>query len=301
VKYYANWHRYQYAKQNSAITRSSGCTWISLAAGADASTGGKVDLWPDEVKVRLKVSEETNPKTPGWSMADAVKASSRIGVKLANRSGQGWAAVVLAHNSGLSLILQGDSDQFSNSTCSGAFDGDHAIHVHPETNSDGQWRIDDPICKTHRWEKPSVLRKYAEKLYSRIYFGVFTDAVPLLKEEDVMSSFTFKYDANGLPIVARLRFPDPAARWLRLADGTVHPVNVNWLDKVGVRARLLDPIVAGKPRTDYWMDGWVIGDNAAFVLDRNVTATMVPVGADPTIYFNQGVSAASAAALKALK
>jgi hypothetical protein len=230
-----------------------------------------------------------------------------MGVSFTNRSGQRWGAVKLALGSNLCVLLQGDSDQFADGTCAGKFDGDHAIVVYPERNADGKYLVSDPICPGFRFETEKRLRAYAEKLNPNVYFGVFTDAVPdhslpdTSTEEDTMPSFTFKYSAQELPIVARLRFPDPAARWLRLADGTTHPVNVNWLDKVGVRARLLDPIVAGKPRTDYWMDGWVIGDNAAFVLARNVTATVVPVGADPTIAFNQGVSAASAAALKALK
>jgi hypothetical protein len=106
-------------------------------------------------------------------------------------------------------------------------------------------------------------------------------------EEPTVRNFTLLYDANGRVIPASLTFPDAAARVLILADGRLIPVNTDWI-KQGIRARLKEPIIAGKPRTDAWMLGWVIGDDAAFALDRNVIAKLYKS-------YNTGLADASAA------
>jgi hypothetical protein len=40
------------------------------------------------------------------------------------------------------------------------------------------WWLDDPICKTGRWERKSVLHDYAAKLNPNIQYGVFKSPVP---------------------------------------------------------------------------------------------------------------------------
>jgi hypothetical protein len=172
-------HEQQTRAGNSAVTRRSGCTWTSGATGADAASGGAKDRTPDYVKSLVKVNEETNPSTPGWSLPDLDLAMKRLGVPFDVRSGRGWDAVLAAHNAGLYLVLQGDSDQFGNHTCSGAFDGDHAIGIRPGTYQ-GRWPIDDPICPDMRTETPAVLRAYAQKLWPQVFFGAFTEKVPQL-------------------------------------------------------------------------------------------------------------------------
>jgi hypothetical protein len=169
-------HLSQYGGSNSAITRTSGCTWTSGANGANASTGSR--LTPDQVHLQVKRSEETNPATPGWSMADLALAMKRLRVPFANHSGDGWGAVIAYHDAGYYVVVQGDSDQFGNGTCSGAFDGDHCIGIHPQEDAAGHWLIDDPICPTHRYESSAILKRYAEKLSPRVYFGQFTKKVP---------------------------------------------------------------------------------------------------------------------------
>ena len=91
-------------------------------------------------------------------------------------------------------------------------------------------------------------------------------------EEATVRNFALLYDGDGRLVTASLTFPDEAASVLILATDKLRRVNTAWV-KQGVRARLKDPIIAGKPMTDDWTLGWVIGDDAAFALDRNVIAT----------------------------
>lgn len=175
---YLNSHRSQYGADRTAITRSSGCTWTSAANGADAATGGLVALSPDEVHALVANHEETNPVTPGWSLSDVDLAMARLKVPFEIRSGRGWAAVEAALEADCGVILQGDSDRFSDATCSGAFDGDHAIFVHPDRDAAGRQRIADPICLAARYESRMILRLYSEKLSPGVLFGVFTTRVP---------------------------------------------------------------------------------------------------------------------------
>lgn len=178
---YVQPHRSQYDAGSSERTRHSGCTWTSLANGIAATTGGGRKPSPDAVLALLPRSQETSPATPGWSLPDAVKAASKYGMALVNRTGAGFNAVIADLLEGHYVLVQGDSDRFGNATCSGAFDGDHCIGVHPKHRMvDGlrEWWIDDPICPTGRWEKEAVLRRYAEKLDPRVRFARFFGRVP---------------------------------------------------------------------------------------------------------------------------
>jgi hypothetical protein len=183
---YVNPHRSQYATGSSYRTRTQGCTWTSAANGADASTGGRIDYTPDQVLRLVPASEETNPQTPGWSLGDVDKAMAKIGVPFEVRSGGGWSAVLEALADNLYVVLQGDSDVFSNSICSGAFDGDHCIGLHPKRNAAGQQRGNDPICFGARYYGRSVLERYAEKFRASVSFGVFTTPVPFVEQPHVV-------------------------------------------------------------------------------------------------------------------
>jgi hypothetical protein len=200
---YTNHHVSQYCPGCSSITRSSGCTWTSARNGADAATGGKVNKTPDQVHALVKNSEETSPSTPGWSLGDVNLAMSRLGVGFEDRSHTGWAGVVKAHDAGFYIILQGDSDQFPDTTCSGNFNGDHAIGVHPNEDA-GRWRIDDPICLTARYESEARLRAYAEKLDSKVRFGVFTTPVPIIPPDTATEDAMLLTSAKALTGTATL-------------------------------------------------------------------------------------------------
>lgn len=183
---YLNDHDSQYDEWNSDRTKRDGCTWTSGANGADASTGGKRNPNPDQVLAKVARHEETSPSTPGWSMTDLALAMTRLGIGFRNGSGGTWSDVVGLLDAGYYVTLQGDSDQFGNATCSGQFDGDHCIGIHPYRESIGQrrQRIDDPICPAARLQTREELRQYAEKLarklgeYPRLRYGYFTTKVP---------------------------------------------------------------------------------------------------------------------------
>lgn len=179
---YVQPHWYQYLATNSFVTRHSGCTWVSLANGIACITGGRYRPSPDKLHGLVLPREETSPTTPGWSLQDAKLAASRFGaIELDDGTGKGWSAVISALDAGQYVMLQGDSDQFGNGTCSGAFDGDHCIGVHPKSRMVGTRRqrwIDDPICPEGRWEFEDVLEHYAAKLYAGIRFAVFAQHVP---------------------------------------------------------------------------------------------------------------------------
>ena len=186
-------HQSQLAPGNSAITRSSSCTWTSLANGISNTTGGKNHPTPDNVHAHVKHSEETNPATPGWSLPDAILAAKRMGYVVANGSGERWAAVLEAVTAHHYVLVQGDSDQFGNATCSGKFDGDHCIGVKGQRAGGAELLIDDPICPTERWERAAVVRRYAEKLDPGVRFAVFALTIPQPKH------VTLRYGAKALP------------------------------------------------------------------------------------------------------
>jgi len=130
----------------------------------------------------------------------------------------------------------------------------------------------------------------AERSDHTTAFRAFFAPLPDTSTGDNMRNFTILTNAAGRIVPASLTFPDASASVLILATGDLVKVNATWA-KQGIRVRLKDPIVAGKPRTDDWMLGWLIGDDAAFALARNVIATPYTDAA-----FNAGVAAAAKAA-----
>jgi hypothetical protein len=176
--FYLNPHRCQF---DGSAYQGENCGPTSAANGANASTGGKVNKTGAQVRSLIARSAETNPATPGWSLEDIDHAMAKLSVGFAVHSGEGWGSALTFLQQGHYLNVQGDSDQFSDGTCSGRFNGGHCIGVHPAHRVlDGvsQHWIDDPICKTGRWEYDPTIRAYAVKLNSRVQFGVFTAGVP---------------------------------------------------------------------------------------------------------------------------
>jgi hypothetical protein len=165
-------HASQYDPGQSQRTRTSGCTWTSGANGANAANGH--NLTPDDVLGHVRNSEETSPLTPGWSLADLDLAMRRIGAPFVIGAG-GWNGLQAARATGRYVVLQGDSDQFPIG-CSGTFDGDHCIGVHP-ANDGTRWWINDPICPDGRWEEATILYRYASKFNAGIRFGLFTNPI----------------------------------------------------------------------------------------------------------------------------
>lgn len=155
---------------------SQNCTPTSGANGARVATAGRINRSGSEIRALVKRDEETSPATPGWSLRDLDLAMSRLGVPFELGSG-GWAGVVAAHGKGFPVVLQGISRVFT-SGCSGAFDGEHAGLIYPESHSDRKrWMWGDPICDKARWESIALLRRYAETFDPGVSFGFFPLAV----------------------------------------------------------------------------------------------------------------------------
>lgn len=179
--YYIAAHASQYGVGCSTVTRREGCVWTTVTNGIRSISGGRYRPTPDAIHNLLPKAQETNPLTPGWSITDAIKAAGRYGVHLNDHTGEGWEALVAFHDAGKFVLVQGDSDQFPNGTCSGAFDGDHCIGITPQSKVEEGERwfyIHDPVCDEGRWAKEAVLKRYASKLYAGIRFAVFVQSVP---------------------------------------------------------------------------------------------------------------------------
>lgn len=196
--YYTGEHQSQYGDGQSALTRRAGCTWTAGANGIDDTSGGRRSPTPDRLHSFLAKGEETSPGTPGWSMPDLEKATHRFANRVGNAGlicvnrttsgflgAYGWAGIKKAWANGRYVVIQGDSDRFGNNTCSGAFDGDHAIGVSPKSrivNGKVQRWINDGICKNGRWEYEAILYAYAKKLADRsgtpLRWGAFKAPVP---------------------------------------------------------------------------------------------------------------------------
>lgn len=97
--------------------------------------------------------------------------------------------------------------------------------------------------------------------------GIFR---PYFEDTD-MQSFTL-IDGPPADIVVK----DANASYLRLKDNSLHKAAVGMSRKSCIPIRMLEPIVAGKPNTDDWTLGRLIGTEAAFLLERNLTVTAVP-------------------------
>lgn len=176
--YYLNKHITQFDGSRYA---GENCTPTSGANGVAASTGGKIVRSGAYIRSLVPRWAETDPSNPGWSLTDLDRAMRYIGVGFDIKSGQGWSTAMNLLGGGHYLVIQGESWVFSNNTCSGAFNGRHAIGVHPATRVISLRRqhwIDDPICKTGRWEYDSVIRKYATSISTAILFGAYTNKVP---------------------------------------------------------------------------------------------------------------------------
>jgi hypothetical protein len=101
--------------------------------------------------------------------------------------------------------------------------------------------------------------------------GIFA---PYFEEEPVIG-----YTILNGPVGSLVVNPGPAVAYLDLETGKLVS-GFKWTSKAWATAIRLDkPIVAGKPPTDDWTLGYLIGDSPAFLLARNVTFTPSP-GAD---------------------
>lgn len=197
------------SQYDGSIYANQNCTPTSFSNGLNAITGGRWHPSGADIRKLVARREETNPALPGWSLDDGKLAMSRMSppIPFQVRSGQGWAGVVKAWESGLYVVMQGDSDRFTFG-CSAAFDGDHCIGVSPiDDEAHTRHWINDPICPVGRLESDKTLRAYAEKLWTGIHFGVFLTPVP---KEPLRTLW-------GPDVSAAIRAVDPTGKWTATA------------------------------------------------------------------------------------
>lgn len=223
--WYVNRHATQFDPNDPL--KSEACVPAAVRNGVDAATAGRIDKTEAYIHRLIPKSQEQFPG-PGWSLEDADRACDKLGVPFTVKSGQGVVALRKAWDLGQYTIIQGDSDRFSDTTCSGAFNGQHAIGCHPYRHVISRvayrW-INDGICNTGRWEKEATIISYAQKLNSGIRFGVFTTPVLFLPD-----TATESYRIVFAPKAA-IRSYTTGSKRLPPPDGP-HCIEKPWVDTV---------------------------------------------------------------------
>jgi hypothetical protein len=252
------------------------CAASSGAMAVAFGSAGKHQPTSDEFRAKSGASCVPGVDTPsgGLNIVHVEQTAAKYGVTVDyGRDGGGlrrWTSLELRDwctDDG--AVVLGDYDQIPASIdAQPGFAGDHSVWVHDYRASDDTACWHDPLARGPIRVKWSIVAKYNQKAGSPVKGLAGFVRIP----EVAVRNFTLLYDAAGRVIPATLTFPDAAAKVLILATDKLIPVKTTWI-KQGIKARLKDSIIAGKPRTDEWMLGWLIGDDAAFALDRNVKAT----------------------------
>lgn len=170
--------RQRYNPTASYRLQTEGCVPTGGANGTNTVTGRRLD--GDDVLRLIPKAQESDPRTPGWSLEDLDRAMAKIGVGFEIRRGRGRNGLRAAWAADLATAIQGDSEEFNSETCSGIFNGDHLIVVFPPRKLIyGIWHrwIADSLCATGRWERESEIFAYAENFRSTIAMGVWTKKV----------------------------------------------------------------------------------------------------------------------------
>jgi hypothetical protein len=229
MTYYVQPHVCQF---DGSSDQGSACAPTTLANGVAAVTGGARRPAGVTIHRLIPKSQETDPSVPGWSIIDCDRAMAKIGVAFSiGDNNSGFDPIVASHNSGHYILLQGDSDHFSNATCSGKFDGDHAVGVHPNEkiiSGVEYWWLDDPICKTGRWERPAVLKAYAADFAARVggwRWGQFDHVVPQSgAPAPKPPAVTLKYGGKASHGTKRIKVPAGRSANVRTRPTTSAPL-----------------------------------------------------------------------------
>jgi hypothetical protein len=139
------------------------CTMSSGAVALAYQTGGRLALWGGDLR------HAQGDLDGGTDLNDVRDAWAEYGESLSIRSGDGWGAVVDAHEAGRAIIIQGEG----NVPGSGTFDGGHASCIGVETrSSDGYWLWSEPTVDDWQWVSPSKIKAWAQAWNSDISFAV---------------------------------------------------------------------------------------------------------------------------------
>lgn len=106
-----------------------------------------------------------------------------------------------------------------------------------------------------------------------LFAGYFAPPPDTGTEEPVMD-FTLLHGPDGRLITGTLVVDDePGIAYFRFDGRVVQATAIAGKVKQAVKVRMKKPVIAGKPDTDDWKLGYVMSEDAAFILDRNVTFT----------------------------
>lgn len=143
----------------------SNCTMASGAMALDFHTLGKVQKWGGELR------KHQSDQTGGTDIGDLKQAWAYYGYTLVDRRGKDWNQLVADLKSGRGVVLQGDYEVLTGAdSCQTSFDGDHAIYLNPQFyNGNLNVAVGDPLCKAFKQITMANLKKYAEKLGRATY------------------------------------------------------------------------------------------------------------------------------------
>jgi hypothetical protein len=154
-----------YGGESSARGQDHGWSGCTMSSGADAMAYGSAgELTPWGGRLRHAQSDLEG----GTDLQDLREAFEELGETLTIKSGQGWGAVVDAHEAGRAIVIQGTGEVPG----AGDFAGGHACCIGTETHSDGRWLWGDPLCSDWQWIQPGAIRSWAERWQSSIAFAV---------------------------------------------------------------------------------------------------------------------------------
>lgn len=147
------------------------CTAYSMAMAIDKATYGGDRVSGSQIRA-------LSPAYPyiGLTLPDAITAASRTHVRIYNKSGQTWGAMIDALRHGRGVILQGNYGQMGIYSAQPSFRGNHAVYIDYLHSSGNYLYVMDPLSKVGgRWIPVSVMRAYAEKLgrSTGIYPGIY--------------------------------------------------------------------------------------------------------------------------------
>lgn len=253
------------------------CACATGAMDIAYGTGGDPFLSADEVRDQSGVSCIPGAHSPsgGLYISDIERVCRKNGVAIdfgrVGNAGQPrrwtWTETLARLNAGMWMHVLGDYDQLGEFSAQPGFKGDHSSGSHKRPGQRaGTSHFHDPLRSKPIDLPDDVLRRYSQKPGAEIR-GL---AGWVTIKEATMQSFTL-VDGPAADIVVK----DTGAYYSRLKDGSLHKAPVGMARKACIPIRMLKSIVAGKPDTDEWCLGRLIGDEAAFLLERNLTITPV--------------------------
>ena len=261
------------------------CACASGAMAVAFGSSGKQTPTSDEFRTRSGRSCVPGVHSPsgGLFTSDVATTAATYGVDIEYGSTRRSHASLVSWCKANGAVVLGDYDQLPLALrVQDRFEGDHSVWVHDFRDDTFCWH--DPLDTKPQRVRSSIVSRYNQKAGSPTKGLQGWTIVPLEVPDtgtgdDTVRDFTLLYGPDGRLVTGTLAVrADPDIKYLDLSAGTLHgPINpAAFGTKQAVRVRLKQPMVPGKPATDDWTLGYLIGDDAAFLLERNVIFAPYP-------------------------